>query len=528
MNLSERAAAGKAARLQAPRSAHAAWEPPPDRADPVEMLEAQAQTRVPELVPIRYGRMLVSPFTFFRGAAAVMAADLATTPRHGPAGAALRRRPSLELRRSSPRPTGGSSSTSTTSTRRFRGRGSGTSSASPRASRSPAATAASTASERAVDLRMRCGSYREAMRGFAAMRDLEVWYARLDVDAPAGEPDGRAQARRRDKAVKRAERNVAKARSKDNMRAFDKLTHEVDGELRIISDPPLIVPIEELFPRGRPATCSRSMTDLSTPTAPRCRVTASSCSTSYRFVDLARKVVGVGSVGTRAPGSLLFMGADDDDPLFLQVKEAEARCWSLRRARAASPTTGERVVEGQRLMQAASDIFLGWCPAVGFDGRDRDFYVRQLWDWKGSADVEAMNPVAMGVYAQMCGWTLARAHARSGDRIAIAGYLAPAGGLRRGDRRVLRALRRPERARLRRARGGDRFRPPRRGERLNVGRAKAGAAAGAGLVLLTLAAGQFVMTLDSLGDERRRSRPSPRTSARPSPGSRPRSRSTRW
>ncbi len=421
MNLSERAAAGKAARSQAPRSAHAAWEPPADRADPVEILAAQALSRVPELVPIRYGRMAVSPFTFFRGAAAVMAADLATTPVSGlrvqmcgdahlsnfGTFAAPDRRLVFDLNdfdESLPGPWEWDVKRLTASFA-IAGRENGFK-----------------AKQRREIVLTAARHYRDAMRGFASLSDLDVWYARLDVEALLAGVGAEVERAAGRKAVKRAERNLAKARSKDNLRASDKLTHVVDGELRIVSDPPLIVPIEELLPAGETHDLQQTMTDLLASYRSSLQGDRQHLLDGYRFRHLARKVVGVGSVGTRAWVALLT-GADDNDPLFLQAKEAEASVLEPYAGSSRFKNHGRRVVEGQRLMQAASDIFLGWCPAVGFDGRDRDFYVRQLWDWKGSADVETQVPEAMSVYAQMCGWTLARAHARSGDRIEIAAYL---------------------------------------------------------------------------------------------------------
>jgi len=421
MNLSERAAAGKAARAEASRSSQAKWEPLSDRADPVEILEAQARTRVSELVPIRYARMAASPFAFFRGAAAVMAADLATTPVSGlrvqmcgdahlsnfGAFAAPDRRLVFDLNdfdETVPGPWEWDVKRLTASFD-IAGRENGFK-----------------AKQRREVVLSAARHYREAMRGFAALSDLDVWYARLDVESLLSGLGSELERGVGRKAFKRAESNLAKARDKDNLRAFDKLTHTVDGELRIISDPPLIVPIEELLPAAETRDLKQTMIGLldayrSTLQSDRQRLLD-----RYRFRHLARKVVGVGSVGTRAWIALLT-GRDDNDPLFLQAKEAEASVLEPYAGRSRFKNHGRRVVEGQRLMQAASDIFLGWCPALGFDGRDRDFYVRQLWDWKRSAEVEMLNPAAMGVYAQMCGWTLARAHARSGDRIEIAGYL---------------------------------------------------------------------------------------------------------
>ncbi len=416
MNLSERAAAGKAARSDAPRSAHAAWEAPAGRADPIGILESQAASRVPELVPIRYGRMAVSPFTFFRGAAAVMAADLATTPISGlrvqacgdahlsnfGAFAAPDRRLVFDLNdfdESLPGPW-------EWDVKRL------------------AASFAIAGRERGFKRRERdaatltaARTYREAMRGFASLRNLEVWYARLDVEAVLAGVEAEAP-----KQVKRVRRGVAKARAKDNLRALDRLTHVVDGELRIVSDPPLIVPAEELMAADETRDLRQTLLGVLDSYRESLPADRRHLLDGYRFRHLARKVVGVGSVGTRA-WVVLLTGADDGDPLFLQAKEAEASVLEPYTGASRFRNHGRRVVEGQRLMQASSDIFLGWCPAVGIDGRQRDFYVRQLWDWKRSADLESLDPRGLEVYARLCGWTLARAHARSGDRVAIAAYL---------------------------------------------------------------------------------------------------------
>ena len=421
MDPSERAAAGKAARSQAPRSAHAEWEPAGDRPDPVEILEVQARWRVPELVPIRYGRMAASPFAFFRGAAAVMASDLAGTPASG-----LRVQACGDAHLSN-------FGTFASPDRRLVFDLNDFDETAPGPwewdVKRLAASFAIAGRENGFKAKQRrevvltvVGNYREAMRGLASLSDLDVWYARLDVEALMASLGAEVKRAAGKKAVKRAERNLLKARSKDNLRAFDKLTHTVDGELRIISDPPLIVPIEELLPAGETRDLQQMMIDLLGSYRSTLQGDRQHLLDRYRFRHLARKVVGVGSVGTRA-WVALFTGVDDNDPLFLQAKEAEASVLEPYAGSSRFKNHGRRVVEGQRLMQAASDIFLGWCPAVGFDGRDRDFYVRQLWDWKGSADVESLTPGAMGVYAQMCGWTLARTHARSGDRIEIAAYL---------------------------------------------------------------------------------------------------------
>jgi uncharacterized protein (DUF2252 family) len=416
MDASERAAAGKAARSEVRRSSHAAWEPPEGREDPVAILERQAASRVPELVPIRYGRMSVSPFAFFRGAAAVMSADLATTPVSGlrvqacgdahlsnfGAFAAPDRRLVFDLNdfdESLPGPW-------EWDVKRL------------------AASFAIAGRENGLKRKQRvavvltaAASYREAMRAFASQSNLEVWYARLDVEAVMGEIEAEDP-----KAVKQVRKGVDKARSKDSLRALEKLTHVVDGELRIRSEPPLLVPGEELVEEGQSRDIGQVLAGVLDSYRDSLPADRQHLLDGYRMRHIARKVVGVGSVGTRA-WVLLLTGGDDSDPLFLQAKEAEASVLEPHAGASRYKNHGRRVVEGQRLMQAASDIFLGWCPAVGLDGRDRDFYVRQLWDWKRSAEVETLTPRGLQVYARMCGWTLARAHARSGDRVALAAYL---------------------------------------------------------------------------------------------------------
>jgi len=416
MDAPERAAAGRAARSAVRRSSHAAWEPPEGRGDPVAILEQQAASRVPELVPIRYGRMSASPFAFFRGAAAVMAADLAGTPDSGlrvqacgdahlsnfGAFAAPDRRLVFDLNdfdESLPGPWEWDVKRLAASFA-IAGRENGF---KPK--------------QRAAAVLTAARAYREAMREFAGQRNLEVWYARLDVEAALGEVAEEDPAE-----VKRVRKGVAKARSKDSLRALEKLTEEVDGELRIVSQPPLIVPAEELLGEDESRDFSETMNAVLAAYRESLPGDRQHLLDGYRMRHLARKVVGVGSVGTRA-WILLLTGADDADPLFLQAKEAEASVLEPYAGASRYRNHGRRVVEGQRLMQAASDIFLGWCPAIGIDGRERDFYVRQLWDWKRSAEVERLTPRGLEIYGRLCGWTLARAHARSGDRIAIAAYL---------------------------------------------------------------------------------------------------------
>ncbi|HYJ22418.1 MAG TPA: DUF2252 domain-containing protein [Solirubrobacterales bacterium] len=416
MDAPERAAIGRAARSEVRRSSHATWEPTEDRADPVAILERQATTRVPELVPIRYGRMSASPFAFFRGAAAVMAADLATTPISGlrvqacgdahlsnfGAFAAPDRRLVFDLNdfdETLPGPWEWDVKRLAASFA-IAGRENGFK-----------------RKQRAAAVLSAARSYRDSMRAFASQSNLEVWYARLDVEAVMAEIEAEDP-----RAIGRVRKGVDKARAKDSLRALKKLTREVDGELQFISRPPLIVPIEELLPAGESRDLSeifKHLLDAYRETLP---IDRQHLLDGYTFRHIARKVVGVGSVGTRA-WAVLLTGSGDNDPLVLQAKEAEASVLEPYAGASRYRNHGRRVVEGQRLMQAASDIFLGWCPAVGFDGRDRDFYLRQLWDWKLSIEVERLSPRGLEIYGRMCGWTLARAHARSGDRVALAAYL---------------------------------------------------------------------------------------------------------
>jgi uncharacterized protein (DUF2252 family) len=416
MDIRERAEQGRAARGVARRSSHAEWSPAEGREDPVAILERQAASRVPELVPIRYGRMAASPFAFFRGAAAVMSADLATTPASGlrvqacgdahlsnfGAFAAPDRRLVFDLNdfdESLPGPWEWDVKRLTASFA-IAGRENGLKGKQRKAITLTAAR-----------------TYREALRAFASQSNLEVWYARLDVEAVMGEIEAEDP-----KAVKQVRKGVDKARSKDSLRALEKLTEVVDGELRIRSEPPLLIPGEELVGKDQGRDMGEVLAGVLESYRDSLPADRQHLLDGYTMRHIARKVVGVGSVGTRA-WILLLTGADDGDPLFLQAKEAEASVLEPYAGASRYKNHGRRVVEGQRLMQAASDIFLGWCPAVGLDGRSRDFYVRQLWDWKRSAEVETLTPRGLEVYARMCGWTLARAHARSGDRVAIAAYL---------------------------------------------------------------------------------------------------------
>lgn len=403
--------AGRAGRAAVPRSAHREWRLA--SRDPLAILRQQDETRVPGLVPIRYGRMLASPFAFYRGGAAVMAADLATTPSAGfevqlcgdahlsnfGVFAAPDRRLVFDCNDFDETCRGPFEwdlkrlAASLAIAGRARGFGK---------------------RERRQSVLSGAAGYRRAMRSFAAMRNIDVWYARIEVESRLAELRPHLE----DGDARKVERNLAKAQSKDSMRALRKLTRERDGELRIVSDPPLITPLEELNDGPDAEAQLQAVLDayLESLGDDLRRLVS-----SYRYVHAARKVVGVGSVGTRA-WIVLLLGRDGSDPLFLQAKEAQRSV--LEPYVGASPYDhpGRRVVEGQRLMQAASDVFLGWVSAEGLEGR-RHFYVRQLWDGKGSADVERMSARDLAVYASLCGEALARAHARSGDRFAIASYL---------------------------------------------------------------------------------------------------------
>ena len=412
-----RAAAGKAARKQASRESHREWEPPARRRDPVKVLEEQAKTRVPELVPIRYGRMLASPFTFFRGAAAIMAMDLAKMPQSGlrvqacgdahlsnfGVFAAPDRRLVMDVNdfdETLPGPW-------EWDVKRL-------AASFAIAGRDRDFTPKETQAAVLTTVR----EYRQAMRKFAAMRNLDVWYARLDVDSLLADVAKVADR----KQMEAAQKNVRKAGKKNSLKAFDRLVREVDGEPRIISDPPLIVPARELVSEDQRHELEDRIQEMLGRYRESLKGDRRHLFDSYRFVEMARKVVGVGSVGTRA-WIVLMMGRDGQDPLFLQAKEAEASVLEPYVGKSEFGNHGERVVEGQWLMQASSDILLGWLPGLGIDGRKRDFYVRQLWDGKRSVEIETLPAKGLAVYGRVCGWTLARAHARSGDRIAIGAYL---------------------------------------------------------------------------------------------------------
>ncbi len=420
----ESKAKGKDARAKVPRDSQAEFRPWPERPDPVALLEEQAKTRVPELVPIRYGRMLVSPFTFYRGAALIMASDLSTTPRSG-----LSAQICGDAHLSNFGIFGTPERAMVFDCNDFDETHPGPWEWDVKRLAASFVIAArhlgfskAVRTETVLDLGR---VYREAVRLMATLTNLQVWYSHVEVDT--GVELIRAEALRTktkdaQHIANTASKMVEKARTKDSMRALDKLTTVVNGERRIISDPPLIVPAEDLWPDmevERQEDLFRDILRKYRSTLPTDR---KHLLEKYTFCQIARKVVGVGSVGTRA-WIVLLHGQGPEDILFLQAKEAEASVLERFTKKSRYDNHGARVVAGQRLMQASSDIFLGWQRSVGVDGVTRDYYVRQLQDWKGSVDVENAIPAGMKAYAGLCAHTLARAHSRSGDRIAIASYL---------------------------------------------------------------------------------------------------------
>lgn len=415
----ERARFGKAARSRVPRETHAALDLPPDRPDPVDLLEMQAGSRLPDLVPVRYGRMLASPFAFFRGAALPMASDLSATPTTGMTVEACgdahlsnfgvyaspERRLVFDINDFDETLPGAWEwdVKRLAASAEIAGRDNGF---TPKQRRKLVVTAVR--------------SYREALRSFSRMTSQQVWYARLDVEDMLAERGDAVSGRMR----RNIDEQMAKARSRDSIQAVARLTQMVDGRRRIISDPPLVVPIGELADREEG---SAAFVPLISGLLKQYRQTlyedAGELLGRYQLADMARKVVGVGSVGTRC-WIILMLGASHADPLFLQVKEAEESVLSAHHGPGSHEHQGQRVVSGQRLIQASSDVFLGWVRMEhGVDGRPHDYYVRQLRDWKMSADIQKMSAGWMRRYLGFCGWTLARAHARTGDRFAMASYL---------------------------------------------------------------------------------------------------------
>jgi uncharacterized protein (DUF2252 family) len=448
-SIDERKARGLEARDRTPVSSHTKWRPAADRPDPVALLEEQNRTREPDLVPVRHGRMMVSPFTFYRGAAKIMATDLKDTPVAGleaqlcgdahlsnfGAFASPERILLFDLNDFDETVPGPFEYDVKRMAASFTiaGRNNGFSKADTRAATLASVTA-----------------YRETMAEFAQMRTMDIWYARLDEDElisairglvteAATEAKGANAEKERKKgkkdekeekeakrAEKRAVQAVEKAHTRDSLQALAKLGELVDGRYRIVSQPPIVVPL-----RDPAATYGLSADEAERAIHEQFRAYRATLEDDrrhlleqFQIVDAARKVVGVGSVGTRA-FIVLLQGRDAQDPLFLQIKEATASVLEPYVRRSRYRQHGERVVQGQRMMQAASDIYLGW--TKGLDVR-RHFYWRQLRDMKGSAIVEAMTPLALTFYARTCGWTLARAHARSGDPVATAEYLGDSDG----------------------------------------------------------------------------------------------------
>ncbi|MET9407368.1 DUF2252 domain-containing protein [Streptomyces sp. NPDC002935] len=413
----ERVALGKEARRRSPRSGHAVYKPGQKRPDPLAILEEQSAARVQELVPIRYSRMTESPFRFYRGAAAIMASDLAGSPDSGIAAQLCGDAHLLNFRLlASPE-------------RKLMFDINDFDETLPgpwewdvkRLSASFVIAARANGFDDAERARIVSGtvrSYREAMIRFAGMSNLDVWYAKIDAERLKDLTTGRL----RKGGQKKLDQALTKARSRDTLQVFEKLTRRVDGRPVIAADPPLLVPLADLLPKTERTTLERQFRGL----IERYGITLPSDRRAllddYRLGDVARKVVGVGSVGTRC-WIILLLGRDGRDPLFLQAKEADTSVLADHIGASQYRNQGERVVAGQRLMQAASDMFLGWERVDGIDGKRRDFYVRQLRDWKGIAMPETMSPGQLETFGALCGGTLARAHARSGDRIAIASYL---------------------------------------------------------------------------------------------------------
>jgi uncharacterized protein (DUF2252 family) len=405
-------AAGKAARARVPLESHREFDPAPSR-DPVGLLLEQAKSRIPELVPVRHGRMLVSPFTFYRGAALPMAADLATTPSPG-----FRVQLCGDAHLSNFGAFGSPERRLVFDVNDFDETLPGPFEWDVKRLVASLVVAGRDNGFAAADVRrvaLAAGArYRKAMREFAGSATLAVWYSRLDVE------DAIAQfkSQLRKSGVKKPRAMAAKVRTRDSTQAVAKLTRVVDGRREIIADPPLIVPVEELGAELDYATLHALVRAYARTLPPDRQYLLG----RFRLTRVARKVVGVGSVGTQS-WILLMEPEDGLDPLLLQAKQAQRSVLAAYAGKSQYHNQGERVVWGQRMMQAASDIFLGWQRITEPGPGPTDYYLRQLRDWKYSAPIEQMDPATMGGYGELCGWTLARAHARTGDRFAIAAYL---------------------------------------------------------------------------------------------------------
>ena len=425
-SVDERIARGRAAREQVPLSVHTGWAPAPGRPDPVALLEEQNPTREPDLVPVRHGRMLVSPFTFYRGAAKIMAADLKDTPTArlnvqlcGDAhlsnfGAFASPERMLLF---------GLNDFDETLPGPFEYDVKRMAASFTIAARNNGFTRSDA---RAATLES-VSSYRAQMAEFAEMRTMDIWYARLsEQELLRGAKDTardltRAGHKHAKTAAKTAQQQARKAHTRDSLQAQSKLAERVGDRYRIVSQPPVVIPLRDLAP-----SIGLSVDEMEHVIHDQFRAYRDTLQDDRRhllekfeIVDMAHKVVGVGSVGLRA-FIVLLQGRDQHDPLFLQVKEAAASVLEDHLPKSRYRHPGERVVQGQRLMQAASDIFLGWTRS---HDANRYLYWRQLRDMKGSALVETMIPAALTFFAQVCGRTLARAHARSGDPVALAAYM---------------------------------------------------------------------------------------------------------
>ncbi len=419
LSRADRAAQGKDARAVAPLESQAEFQPGRKR-DPVGLLLGQAASRVPELVPVRHGRMLVSPFTYYRGAALPMAADLAGTPAAG-----LRVQLCGDAHLSNFGAFASPERNLVFDVNDFDETLPGPFEWDVKRLAASMIVAGRSNGFSAKDCRklaLAAGEgYRTAMRGFAEQTFLSVWYAHLNIEPALKNLQSSLKAKKY-KNLKTIDKLLAKAHTADSTSALAKLTAEIDGQRRIVSTPPTIVPIEELFPDLEAAAIYEQIGAVLTKYRRSLQSDRRHLLGEFSLLHVARKVVGVGSVGTRAWIALMDAG-DGVEPLVLQAKEAQPSVLAEFAGRSRYNNEGERVVAGQHLMQAQSDIFLGWTRITGPDGADRDFYVRQLRDWKFSVPVELMLAPGLALYARLCGWTLARAHARSGDRIALAAYL---------------------------------------------------------------------------------------------------------
>jgi uncharacterized protein (DUF2252 family) len=422
LTLEQRLARGKRARANAPRSSHARWTPAADRPDPIMLLEEQAASRVPELVPIRYGRMMVSPGTFYRGAALLMASDLSVTPHSGVTVqlcgdahlsnfglfASPERQMMFDINdfdETLPGPWEWDVKRLAASFE-VAGRDLGFG-----------------PDDRHAIVMAAVTEYRERMRATANMRTLDAWYSHINVDQITGWISAELDAKRISKReAKEASQDIAKARTRDSVRVLSKRGANVDGQLRIVAEPPVVTPIEDLLLSDTDSALVEKSVKRMIRSYRKTLAEQHHPIEEFSYVHMARKVVGVGSVGTRC-WILLMMGRDNDDPLFLQAKEAQPSVLERFLPGSTYRNHGERVVVGQRLMQAATDIFLGWQRVKDVDGHKRDYYIRQFHDWKGSVQVDTMRVEGALLYARLCGTVLATAHARWGDRVAIGSYL---------------------------------------------------------------------------------------------------------